>query len=368
MLKPDSQKFHFLELIGVSGEFPSDQLNRLFRSSSYSEKVVTDLKNNNLIRVHYKDKLKGYRLTKQGKALLLSSRPECFQYYLTGNVETNIIRSEPPRRLRLHQKAQVYLTLIHAGITFFPDEKPAIFSGNCEAQFSDLQNLSVFYTSRELKELGPVTTKIKNSRSIGILMAPHCVYAIYNTGSTIFKWGYKTEVRFNAFLQYYLRGNPYSGIPHIRAIIFGDSMDTGLKLLTSTGGYKHSLFTLDTSFEHFHFLPNTFEGEILLQLLVNPIMINQLNQLLSSDMDTPQKNIPVEHDAVTKYGIPTLFAYDFDMQRISRFNAGLNIYNLKGNLICFDFQVPVLKQYLTANVHFSSIDLIKFRKEFLFAS
>lgn len=34
---------------------------------------------------------------------------------------------------------------------------------------------------------------------MGILMAPHCVYAVYNTGNTLLKWEYKTEVRLNAF-------------------------------------------------------------------------------------------------------------------------------------------------------------------------
>ena len=34
-------------------------------------------------------------------------------------------------------------------------------------------------------------------------------------------------------------------------------------------------------------------------------------------------------------------------------------------MICFDFQIPCLKRYLTADIHFSSIDLSKFRKGFL---
>lgn len=33
---------------------------------------------------------------------------------------------------------------------------------------------------------------------------------------------------------------------------------------------QKSLFMLDTSFEHFHYLPNTPEGEVLLKLLVHP--------------------------------------------------------------------------------------------------
>lgn len=103
-------------MIGMCGEFPADQLNRLIPSASYAEKLITDLKAEHLIRTHYRDALRGYRLTKAAKEMLLSVSPLRFQCYLTGNTETNLIRSEVSRRIRLHQKAETYLTLLHAGI------------------------------------------------------------------------------------------------------------------------------------------------------------------------------------------------------------------------------------------------------------
>lgn len=240
MIKTDSIKYQLLEMVGLCGEFPSGQLNRLIESDSYAEKVVTDLKQSKLIRTHYKDGLRGYRLTKRAKELLLSQNSCRFQNYLTGNAETNLIRSELPRRLRLHQKAETYLTLSHAGIPFFPDEKPLLFSESGEAATFPMRSLPLFYSSREIKNLGASTTKIKNSRSMGILMAPHCVYAVYNTGNTLLKWEYKTEVRLNAFLQHYLQGLPYHGPPTVYAIMTGSDMDMAFRLLTSTGGYKKS--------------------------------------------------------------------------------------------------------------------------------
>ena len=162
MLRPDTQKFRLLELIGICGEFPADQLNRLFTSPSYAEKIITELKADKLIRTHYKDKLRGYRLTKRSKELLLAYYPARFHRYLSGNTETNVIRSEPSRRIRLHQKAQTYLTLLHAGIPFYPDGKPHIFSEEREAASIHMRSLPLFYSSREIKELGTSTTKIKN--------------------------------------------------------------------------------------------------------------------------------------------------------------------------------------------------------------
>ena len=44
MIRPDTTKYRLLEMIGMCGEFPADQLNRLIPSASYAEKLITDLK------------------------------------------------------------------------------------------------------------------------------------------------------------------------------------------------------------------------------------------------------------------------------------------------------------------------------------
>ena len=96
---------------------------------------------------------------------------------------------------------------------------------------------------------------------------------------------------------------------------------------------------LDTSFEHFHYLPNAPEGELLLKLLTAPDQMLQLNRLLLSDMLPAKEDLPIEHDALSAEGKPVLLAYDFDMQRITRFNAGLHAYRKPGIIICFDFHM-----------------------------
>ena len=85
MLKPNTQKYKLLEMIGISGEFPASQLPRLFDTPAYTEKMITDLKANHLIRCHYKDGLRGYRLTKHAKEMLLAYNPTRFHCYLDGN-------------------------------------------------------------------------------------------------------------------------------------------------------------------------------------------------------------------------------------------------------------------------------------------
>jgi len=307
-------------MTGICGEFPAGQLSRLINSPSYAEKIITGLKADRLLRTHYRDKLRGYRLTQKSKELLLSNNPERFRFYLTGNTETNQIRSEVPRRIRLHQKAEAYLTLHHAGIHIYPDQKPGIFIPGHKAGSADLGDLPLFYSSREVKALGYDTTKIKNSRAVGVLLTRPCVYVIYNTGDHLLKWEYRTEIRMNALMQHHLLGNPYPVRPPIRAIMMASDMDIAKLLMTSTGGFRKSLFMLDTSYEHFHFLPNTMEGSDLLKIFCSPGIKKQLDRLLLSDMD-PKTELSIEHDAVSPEGTPVLLAYDFDMVRIQKFNC-----------------------------------------------
>lgn len=76
----------------------------------------------------YRDKLRGYRLGPRAKATLLESRPDRFASYLTGDTDTNRLKCEIDRRLRLHRLAETYVTMDNAGVCVYRDEKPAIFA------------------------------------------------------------------------------------------------------------------------------------------------------------------------------------------------------------------------------------------------
>jgi hypothetical protein len=114
-LEKSTQAHQLLELIAISGEFPAGALHRLTGANSYKEKLITGLKGEKLIRTHYKNKLRGYRLTTTAKRMLLEENYDRFSFFLEGNVETNLLKSEITRRLRLHRISEVYLTMHNAG-------------------------------------------------------------------------------------------------------------------------------------------------------------------------------------------------------------------------------------------------------------
>lgn len=363
----DTFQYRLLELTALSGEFPADLLGRLGAGPSYGEKLITRLKEEKLLRTHYKDRLRGYRLTLAGKKMLLAGNPERFSFYLTGSSETNQPRSEPPRRLRLHQAARIYQMLLQADVQIFRDRKPPLFQNHASPALQALP-FPVYYQSREVKELGTETVKVNNSRAAGILLTEKALFVIYYTGAATMKWSYNTEIRLKAILQHHItRGvlaGHYRTDTEIRAILIGPDMGTANAILSNTGNRK-GCFSLDTSFSYFHFIPDNPAGEVLLKVLSRPKLLWELKTLLASDLLAPDREaFPFEHDAVQAPGLPVLFAFDFDMLKLCRFVTALKMHQLTGQILCFDFQKEAVLEYGSDVLTVNTIDLEKFKRRF----
>ena len=323
------------------------------------------LKKEGLLRTYYRDRLRGYRLGARAKSALLSEWPERFAPYLTGNVDTNHLKSEASRRLRLHHLAEAYVTVSNAGIGLFPDEKPEVFSpqGYC----GDAIESPSFYSSREIKGLGIDTTKIYNSRFSGVILSPTSILVTYSSGTALMKWHYKSEMRVKALMWSVLcqqRLSTQYRMGDVHGLVLGHSMDLAYQILTSTGGPKHDYFMLDGSFDHFYFLTNDHQGEVILALLCDPEKTAELDRILSQGLTAGNPGRTTEQDAAEPDGTPVLFGYFCDLPRIVRFNTSLELMERPGTLICFDFQADVLRRYCGDRVHLQTIDFTKFEGRF----
>ncbi len=362
-----SQALALLELIALCGEVPAAVIRRLPMTESYRYKVVAGLKNKKLIRLFERDGVKAYRLTVAAKDLLMRQAPDRFRFYLDGNAEQNLYRSELTRRLRLHSNAQTCVTMLNAGIPLFRDEKAPLFEAFPRAAVSQPTE-AVFYSSREIKDIGLESKKIRSSRASGILFDDTRIYLTYNTGSVIMKWEYQTELRLRSLLDARFCHNPerpwYSD-SNIIGLMLGDDMEIALQLLRSSGGYRNSGFRPDASFERFWFCPNTPEGEAQLQILTSSSVYTQIRRLLLSDLMLKTDDCSVEHDAWESEGRPVLLALDFNMPRLKRFHDSLELFGKTGQLFCFDFQVPVLQEYMNGLAEIRSVSLDKIQRRFL---
>lgn len=357
-----------LTLTAISGEFPTALVSRLPGGDTYKESVVKHLKREKLLRTYYRDSLRGLRLTACAKKLLLADRPERFQPHLTGNSETNAPKSEVPRRLRLHRMAEVLVTMMNTGAAIFPWDKLDLF---CPAPPGTCHPIDgpAYYSSREVKEMGPQAMKIRGSRAAGILITDGGIFAAYNTGSFLMKWEYKAELRLKALLQTEVchQRLPVQFLSaEISGLVFGTGMEPLYLLMAADRGSTRNYFVLDGSYDHFYYLPSDHRGEVILQLLSHPGLRADLDGVLSENLYANRPGWLIENDAMEENEVPVLFAYTCDMPRIQRFDTALELHGRKGTLICFDFQEEMLRRICGQQVTIQSIDFGMFERSALY--
>ena len=346
-----------LALTALSGELPAALVSRLPAFDTYKEYAVKQLKRDNLLRTFYRNGVRGLRLTTTAKRLLLECWPNQFLPYLSGSSETNQLKSEVVRRLRLHRMAEVLVTMLNADVSVLPWEKPALFAPTPPAGLTALDR-PAYYSSREVKEMGEQAVKIRGSRSTGVLLTDGDIFVIYNTGPGQMKWEYKAEMRLKALLEMELCQTrlPVQFMQTTQAaIVFAADMDQMAPLMGVGEDKRHNYFVLDGNFEHFYYLTSDHYGEVVLQLLCYPEERAILDAILSKGFDPPRPGRVVENDAIDK-GNPVLFAYTCDMPRIRRFDAALARRGQTGTLFCFDFQEKAIRRICGPGVVIQGID------------
>lgn len=335
-----------LSLTAASGELSPEALARILPRQPYRYKVLQALHGQKLLRTYARDRVKGYRLTRQAKRLLIRENPVRYELLFQGSAHTNAYVSDLPRRLRLHRISETLAMMQLGRVAFHRDAKAALFRLGVPSD--EKLPLPAFYLAKEVQALGDAAIKIRNARMVGVLLGEEQFYLVYNTGGTVMRWTPASELRAQVLLTEFfgrqLLWHQYDGKAAC-AILLGQDIALAEKLLLSRGGTKHQFFTLDDTFAHFHYLPNTPEGDTVLQLLIRPRLHTALNAALAKTMGPKSLGANFEYDATTADGSPVLFAWDFDMIRVQNFFLGIQARELHGIVVAFEFQAEALRHY-----------------------
>ena len=365
MPKEQSVGFRILALTAICGELPYDQLPRLPGGDSYKAKVIQSLKRQKLLRSFHRDGLWAYRLTQTAKTLLTEANPSRFAEDLSSAAATNHLKTEPEKRLRLHRITEATVTMENAGVRIYRDEKPRLFATDWEGHNFLSFPQPAFYNSREFKEMGAYFVKSHGARSVGVLISPRNIFAVYNLGNTLIQWAYKSEMRTKGVLQSVLCNDRLSHLytrDSLHGLLLGNTMELAFDILSNAHQNQH--FILGGNYAHFHFLTNDHRGERLLTLLCNRELCTRLEDILLDDLYEGDESSTLENDAFDEAGDPVLLGHTCDLPRIMRFNTALLRQGKSGTMICFDFQREVLARYCSSCVRFRTIDFQKWERRF----
>ncbi len=337
------RKDELLLLIAVSGEIPSDWVGRAVGSESYAAALLTRLKREGEVKLRSKDGVRGYLLRNKAKQYLLVHYGEDVRLYLSGANSTNHVKSEPEKRLRLHRMSMVWIYFHHAGIRIFQSEKTELFPVFHQAPFStpDIKGSAPvsYYGTMEWKQATDM--EIKGSRACGVLAAER-FYVVYNMLDSLMKWVPKTERNVRSRLEVRLRKN--RGCITISAIMMGTDMAIVRRILTSMGGLKGNLFSLDDVYECYYYIPFLEEAVIQLRLLCSEAGQVRLYQFLCKALKQVNDNCFTPEAGADENGNLVYFCYMMDLWQVKR------IMSLPlrrgGRVFCFTYQAGVLQSIL----------------------
>lgn len=351
-----------LELIALCSDFPYTLLDWLPGSREWTGKIVRALIRDKLIRRYKNNGVTSLRLTKKARTMLLSANYQRFHGLVDGAGELRARKTDIVSRKRTHAIAEALLFLIKTGAVVHKDEKPAIFSEAYQGGPLILKS-PTFYTSIEVKAQSLDLIRIQSTRAVGVYFTPSWrTYLVYNTGNGPLKWSSRSECKLTGAVEGILAQRKVH-LQEIKGIMFGDSMQTALELLNSTGGFKRQYYRVDDTFPALHYIPLNGHGQMVLRLLCEARIQKQLSTRLLHGMERPAYPRYV-CDAIHS-GKVVLLAFTFDFVRLKHFKNGLELFNEQGLVFCFDFQAEVLKSYFGSLAEIRTLDSDKMGEAFI---
>ena len=193
------------------------------------------------------------------------------------------------------------------------------------------------------------------TRIVGAVFANGNAYAVYNTRDEIMKWKGNGEKKTLVNLEEVSRMN--ANQHRIKsAILFGKDMDIAVATLRQKENTKRLEFCFDGIYSHIHFIPMTDNGVRQLRLLLMEDWKEELLSLLFPDSARSYDRDTLEYDASID-GKYILSFLDGDIARLQRFRRGAQGVEGEYEVLCFPFQVKLLKDYLGDLVKIKTVKL-----------
>lgn len=334
-----------MRMIAVSGELPADMVGMVVGSESYAATVITRLKQEGYIAMRNKSGYKGYVLRMKGKRYMLQTYEADVGYFMQGAIETNHVKSEVEKRVRLHRMSKAWVFFEKMGISVFRSEKTSFEKriGNREGE------TAVYYGSLEFKS---GVDSIKGSRACGVLLTGESVYIVYHTLQQRMKWAKKMERSMRSWIEKQRMRSGY--ICTADAVIIGDTVEFVVELLESDGGTRKNLYQVDDVYERYFYLPMCGCANIQILLLTDRTMRESLRIFLSGILHKVEEKEYAVNAGLDENGYPVYFCYELELRNLIRVKQDMG-WKQEGSILCLEYQRKALEKFFGEEVRYIEI-------------
>lgn len=358
ILSREQQSYRVLANILMSGESSEEALAIILPMENYRQKTIYKLQADRIINRMQKDDLKGYRLSRHGKDMMLALDEERFSFFGAVGADYSMRRTTVPTRKRQHRISETTAMMEGAGIELYRDKKKDLFEK--EPLQSDMVQQTAFFLPKEVKVQIDLTRKIKNSRITGVFLSGHQLWLCYNFLDEMPNWYENVENRADILFRSMLR-EELEKQEHANALLFGRSMEQAKQYLADS---RQLAFLRNAVFEKICFVPLDEKGILLLKMLSMREKYEYLLAVLSEDMSARSEKEYFIHDGFNADGQPVLFFLDGNLKRLIQFRTQMLYAGRRGEVICFDFQKEAIREYCGEETTISEVLYEKVREIF----
>lgn len=349
LFKPGSHLHWLLTALAVTGEIPVSSLHlfgnrRSMRDLITKLTLVQDYRNSEtgdtlrcqLLTLIGKGGSKSVRLLRSGLPLLdwIGARGYHEAVFWANNFQSDLAHREP-----LFRFAEAALMFLRAGAEIRPWVMPSLEDAGL------LPETPLLYSSRELKKIrNGELKKIQYARVVGAVYSQSTAMSVFNTRNAVMKWNGMGEFKARFSLcDLAQRNTTTSKID--AAILFGSSTEIAVRTVDALRKDRRLELRFDNIYRCIYFVPLCEEGVDQLRLLLMPGWNEQLLSALFTPAQRSFNRGSFEYDAVVE-GFYVFSFFDGDIARLIRLLETLAEEHHPCQLICFPFQVSLVKQVL----------------------
>ena len=256
-------------------------------------------------------------------------------------------------RYRNHRVAEAVAMCMQAGIEFRPYRLPKLQN---KAILNILPKAPIFYPAKCLKFIGEMElNKTAFSQMVGTLFAGRRCYAVFNTRNVPLKWRGKEEfkMRQNLIEIASLNANIFEADS---AILFGANEDVALETLLILEKSHRLDFRFDSVYQHIYFVPLNQNGIRQLRVFAVQSWEEKLLDMLFEHEYRSYGRGRFEYDAYIN-GVYILSFLDSDLARLVRFREVVEHDPEEYEVVCYPYQVSLLRKYMGEKVGITTLDL-----------